>query len=241
MGARNSDLLQNRLLAALPERDQWDMAGDLTLVDLAARDVLYEPRNHIKDVHFPTTAVVSMLATMEDGSQAEIATVGNEGMSGFPVFLGADRAPHLAITQVAGRALEMPAALFEKHVERSSHVRLLMQKYTQAIFNQVSQTAACNRLHPVEERCARWLLMTRDRAGSDEFGLTHDFIAIMLGVRRASVTLAIGTLTQAGFIGNGRGRVRILNATGLEEVSCECYAANRDEYERLMRDYQDSK
>jgi hypothetical protein len=172
---------------------------------------------------------------MDDGSSIEIATIGNEGIVGIPVFLGAQSmgARDLYQVQVPGDVLAMEASAFLSAAQREP-LRGLVQRYAQALFTQVTQQVACNGLHSVEERCSRWMLLTHDRVGSNDFPLTQEFLAQMLGVRRASVTLAAGALQRAGFIRYGRGRVTINDREGLENASCECYRIMRTEFDRLL-------
>lgn len=227
-------LVGNRLLAALPPEALERLGPDLDAVTLGQKDVIYRSNHLISHVYFPVTGVVSLVTVMEDGATAEIATVGNEGMVGLPVFLGTGMVPHQAFVQVPGDAFRIEAAAFREEAERWGPMTRIMQRYTQAIFTQVAQSAACNRLHSVEERCARWLLMTHDRVISDEFPLTQEFLSQMLGVRRASVSVIARLLQHAGLIRYRRGRVTILDRQGLESASCECYHIISSEYERLL-------
>ena len=172
---------------------------------------------------------------MKDGEAIEAATVGNEAMIGVPLLLGTKSIPTQVVAQIPGDALRMKAEVFIREVYWGSPLHTLLLRYMQTLMNQFVQTAACNRLHCVEERCCRWLLMTHDRVESDEFVLTQEFLSIMLGVRRASVSEVAATLQQAGFISYQRGRITILNREGLESASCECYQAIKQENERLLR------
>ena len=198
--------------------------------------MLYERGATITTVFFPVSAVVSLLTTMQDGMGVEIATIGNEGMVGHPLFLGSESIParELAQVQVPGDLLSLDASTFEAEITPNGPLREVVQRYVQALFSQISQQVACNGLHSVEERCCRWLLLTHDRVDIDEFPLTQEFLAQMLGVRRASVTLAAGTLQNAGFIEYRRGRLRIIDREGLESASCECYQVIADEFDRLL-------
>jgi CRP-like cAMP-binding protein len=225
---------RNRLLASLPGGDREQLRPLLEPVRLDFKQVLYAPNEPIAHVYFPLDAVVSLLTVMEDGASVEIGTVGNEGMVGLPVFLGADSLPSQAFSQVPGDALRMEAPVFREAAERLPALRRAMHRYTQALFNQVAQSAACNRLHSLEERCARWLLMTHDRVGTDRFQLTQEFLAQMLGTRRPSVSVAAGMLQQAGFIRYSRGRITVADREGLEGASCECYEVIRQEFDRLL-------
>jgi CRP-like cAMP-binding protein len=225
---------QNWLLAALTPEDWERLSPHMEVVFLPLKEVLYEPNEPVHHVYFPLSGVYSLLSVMENKAIIEFATVGKEGMAGLPVFLEATSMPSRAISQVAGDSVRVPAAVFKEAVQQSPAFERLLLRYTQALFNQVVQSAACNRLHAMNERCARWLLLTHDRAGTDQFVLTHEFLAQMLGVRRATVTVTAGILQQAGLIRYSRGRLTILNRLGLEAASCECYAVIRREYERLV-------
>jgi len=177
--------------------------------------------------------VFSLVIRMRDGGTVEVGTIGNEGFVGAPVFLGADKSPTTAFCQVPGDALRM-ADDFRKEVRRGGPFHDLVRRSTQAMVNQISQTVACNHLHSVQERMCRWLLMTHDRAGGDEFFLTQEFLAQMLGVRRPSVTVVAGILQHAGLIRYRRGRMAVLDRKGLEEGACECYGVVRREFDRLL-------
>lgn len=202
----------------------------LTQVSLEIRDVVYLAGERIAHVYFPTGSVLSVLTIMSDGSAVEIGTFGNEGVSGSQIILGGDRPPSQTICQVAGDAYVMPVAAFHLHFETASTFRALMRSYTQALFNFMGQSIACNRLHSINERCARWLLLTHDRVGRDAFDLTQEFLAIMLGVHRPSVSAAAAALQEAGFIRYHRGHLEIRDRAGLESASCECYAISAEEF-----------
>jgi CRP-like cAMP-binding protein len=171
---------------------------------------------------------------MKDGEAIEAATVGNEAMIGVPLLLGTTQMPMRAIAQIPGDALRMKAYVFQREVSWGCQLHTLLLRYTQTLMNQFAQTSACNRLHSVEQRCCRWLLMTRDRIQSDKFPLTHEFLSLMLGVRRASVSEVAATLQKAGLIRYHRGKVTILDSERLEAGSCECYGAIKQEIERLL-------
>jgi CRP-like cAMP-binding protein len=225
----------NRLLDALPPEEYQQLLGDSTAATFRLKDVLLTPGKAIDTVYFPQGAVISLLTTMDDGSSIEIATIGNEGFVGVPVFLGAQAmgARDFYQVQVPGQMVVMSARAFMVAARRDP-LRGLVQRYAQALFTQVTQQVACNGLHSVEERCSRWMLLTHDRVGSNDFPLTQEFLAQMLGVRRASVTVAAGALQHAGFIHYQRGRVTIINREGLEDASCECYRIMRSEFDRLL-------
>jgi CRP-like cAMP-binding protein len=194
-------------------------------------DVVYRPRARLAHVYFPTDGVVSLRVVMADGRGAEVGTVGNEGVVGAAAALaGGATGNREAIVQLAGHALRMSADAFADAATRPGPLRELVARYAQAFDDQVAQSAACNALHPVEQRAARWLLMTHDRVGRDAFGLTQEFLAQMLGARRPTVSAAAGQLKRAGLIRYRRGRVEVLDRAGLEAAACECYAAIAEAY-----------
>ena len=213
----------NQFLDALPsDIRERILAGAVTEL-LPLRRILFEPDQRIETVRFPVSGVVSLVATMQDGGNVEVATVGREGIVGVPTVLGRSLPKVTAVAQVAGRALAIPAASFVSEVERDEKVASLVHSFVHALFTLIGQNAACNRLHSITQRCARWLLMTQDRVESASFELTHEFLAQMLGARRASVTEAAGTLQDVGAISYRRGVVNVLDRDALEICSCECY------------------
>ena len=224
----------NRLLAALPEPEFRRLQPHLVEVSLPLGQTLHEPGDKIETVYFPTQAMISQVSVMEDGSMVEVGIVGNDGIVGYPVYLGGSYTNTRAMVQIEGTALKLDANLLKAEFDRSPPLQRLLLLYTQAFLAQVSQTAACNRFHPTEERLARWLLQSQDFAASDQLYLTQDFLSNMLGIRRASVTVAAGTLQQAGMIRYNRGRIVILDRTALEATTCECYEIVRQEYDRLL-------
>ncbi len=224
----------NRLLASLGEEDQRDLLSHLEPVVLEYKRPLYDAYQRIEFVHFLESGVASLVNTMADGLAAEVGTVGNEGIVGLPILLGDDLAPSSMYMQVPGRGVRMRAAIFREKMEHSAPLRAIMLRYAHAFFNQVAQSAACAHFHSLEQRCCRWLLMTRDRMPSDEFQLTQEFLAMMLGVRRPGVTLAAGALRRAKLIRYQRGVVTILDRRGLEDTACECYAVAKAEFDRLL-------
>jgi CRP-like cAMP-binding protein len=227
----------NKLLSALARVDRQRIFSNLTTVPAPFKHVFHKQDGQIDDVYFPCSGAWSLTKTMEDGGTAEVATVGNEGMIGSSVFCG-DRQSHTqVIVQVAGDvdAYKMPVAAFMAEMELRGALFNRVIRYHQAQAIQVQQTSACNALHPADQRCCRWLLITRDRVGSDQLKLTHEFLAIMLGVRRPTVTLVVGALEKAGLIVNGdRGVINISDAKGLEAASCECYATVKANFARLL-------
>lgn len=224
----------NRILSAAPAEEYERLSPRLDYVELRRGDVLHEAGEHMPHVYFPYSGTVSVTVQMRDGDQTEIGVVGREGMLGLPLVLGTDTAPLRAFAQVEGGAMRMKAADFREEVARRGGLYELMLRYAQAFFVQTSQTAACNRLHPLEARLPKWLLTTRDLAESDRLELTHEFVAAMLGVRRAGVTEALGQLRSEGLIDYARGHITIQNPEGLGRASCECYSVIRDEYDRLL-------
>jgi CRP-like cAMP-binding protein len=225
----------NLLLDSLPRPDMERLRPHLEAVSVGVRHVIYEPNGPISHVYFPIDCVISLVTYLEDGSSVEMATIGLEGMVGLPIFLGSETMPSRAFGQVPGDALRIKAAAFRAEIERSGPLVRVLNRYTQALFNQVAQTTACNRVHLVEQRCARWLLQTHDRVRSDQFLLTQEFLAQMLGVRRSGVSAAAGLLQKAGLIRYARGRITVLDRSGLESASCECYRVIKREFDRLLK------
>jgi len=208
------------------------------LVKLATRQRIYEPEQPIEDVYFPLNCVLSIVSHMKDGSQIEIGTIGREGMSAFPLLMGASATANDAYCQVPGRAIRVKASLFRELDATNEGFRQLLDRYLQSYVNMLGQLAACNRLHSIYERCARWLLMSHDRVDFDEIPLTHEYLAMMLGTGRSGVTIAAATLQQAGFIRYAHGKIQILDRKGLEGVACECYQVAREQFGGLLRHVQ---
>ena len=222
----------NHLLGALETDDLARLANDLEYVALRPHDVLYEPHAAIEYVYFPTLGCVSMINITPEGC-VEVGTIGREGMVGVPILLGAESEPTRALVQVDGDAYRIARAPFLEAIEASDAMQSILLRYVMALFNQVAQSVACNRLHSLEARCARWLLMTHDRVDGDKFELTQEFLSYMLGVHRPAVTLAAGLLQRAGFIHYTRGRISVTDRAGLERASCSCYQATRDDFASL--------
>ncbi|WP_199100560.1 Crp/Fnr family transcriptional regulator [Dyella sp. ASV21] len=229
-----SDPRQNRLLAALPDAEWTRWAPHLEPVDMPLGKVLYESGSRLSHVYFPTTSIVSLLYVMEDGASAEIAVVGNEGIVGISLFMGGESTPSRALVQSAGQGFRLKADLMLQEFNRAGPVLHLLLRYTQALITQMSQTAVCNRHHSLDQQLCRWLLLSLDRLHSKELVMTQELIANMLGVRREGVTEAAGNLQQAGLIRYQRGHITVLDRTGLEGRTCECYAVVKKEYDRLL-------
>lgn len=224
---------RSQLLNLLSERDLAALPG-LELLTLESRHLVFDVNVPIEYAYFPLDCVISIVGVMSDGSAVESATVGNEGVVGIPLFLGTDRSSQQAFCQVPGDTARIPGSAFRKLLETSVPFRTTVARYTQALFTQVSQTSACNRLHAVRPRAARWLLQTHDRVGRDDFNLTQLFLAQMLGVRRATVTEVAGELQKAGLIRYSYGEITIIDRVGLETVACECYRIIDSEFARLL-------
>ena len=234
--SKTAELLpENKLLAALTAKCYKRLLPELEEVNLPLGKILYIPKQPIKFVYFPRLAAVSMVNIFEDGSMVEVGVVGREGVVGTPLLSGDDVSPHQAIVQIADGGWRMRTSIFKRELESNGELADISRRYSQALFTQVAQTAACNRVHPIVERLARWLLLMQNRMESDVLQLTHEFISTMLGTRRAGVTIAAGQLQKAKIITYQRGKVTILDQQKLEEASCECYRIVRDEYDRLLQ------
>jgi CRP-like cAMP-binding protein len=231
---QSCDAARNLLLCALPAAERERLFPYLQPVTFSLGQILWEPGERIHHCYFPTNSVISLLYTMQDGCTAEMGLVGNEGMLGIPVFLGGESTCSRALVAAAGDALMLAAKLIREEFARPGSFQQLMLRYTQAFLTQVSQTAVCNRLHSVEQRLCRWLLLCHDRRNSLDLLMTQEVIANMLGGRRESVTVAAGHLQDAGLIQYWRGCIKILDRVGLELIACECYRALEDETDRLF-------
>ena len=204
-------------------------------LSLPTRHIIYDAGHPIDYVYFPYTAVVSLLTVLKNGTAVEVGTVGNEGMVGVSLFLGVDTIPGKATVQIPGEAMRMKAPVFVEEIKQGGALPSLLHRYTYAMLVQISQTAACNRLHTLEERLCRWLLMTHDRVQDDEYPLTQEFLGQMLGVSRPRVYLAANLVQKAGLIRYTRGKITILDRPGLEASACECYKAVQEEFNRIYR------
>jgi CRP-like cAMP-binding protein len=226
----------NRLLGLLTPADYGRLCPHLQSVPLEYRKSLYQANTRIDFVWFIETGVGSLVNTMVNGDASEVGTIGNEGIVGLPLLFGDNRTPTAVYIQVPGAGLKMKATLFARELAESASMRKVMLHYAHAFFNQVAQSAACNQVHSLQQRCCRWLLMTHDRMQSDEFMLTQEFLAMMLGVQRTGVSAAAGALQRAGLILYKRGNVTIIDRGGLEHQSCECYGISKREFDRLLSD-----
>lgn len=227
---------QNHLLAALPPEDFKRLLPSLESVVMPLGEMVYEPGRHMYHAYFPTTSIVSLHYVTESGASAETAGVGNEGVVGVTIFMGGDTTSSSAVVQTAGHAFRMDAHVLKQEFSRGGFMQGLMLRYTQALMTQMSQSAACNRHHSVEQRLCRWLLLTLDRCSSPELVMTQELVASMLGVRREGITEAAGNLQRAGLINSRRGHISVVQREGLEAAACECYAVVKKEMARLLDD-----
>lgn len=225
---------QNHLLAALSPDVQRRLYSKLELVPLKLREVLYEPRGRVNHVYFPTDSIISVQYLFENGSSTAVQIVGNEGLLGLNLLLGADFTPSRSLVQSAGYAYRLPRRRVEEEFKRHGELMMLMLRYTQATITQISQTAVCNRKHEIDEQLCRWLLLSLDRLSHDHLTMTQEFIASMLGVRREGVTQAASNLQEQGVISYSRGKIKVIDRAKLEELSCECYGVVKKETEQLL-------
>ena len=230
-----SDPRNNYLIAALPVSEWERWLPQLEAVELPLGRVLYESGRTLSHVYFPTTAIISLLYALEDGTSVEISVVGNEGLVGIPLFMGGESTPSRAVVQSAGHGFRLPAHTIKEEFERAP-VQHLLLRYTQALITQMAQTAVCNRHHLLDQQLCRWLLLSLDRLQGNELVMTQELIANQLGVRREGVTEGALKLQQAGLIRYARGHITVLDRKGLERRVCECYAVVKKEYDRLLPD-----
>lgn len=228
MSSAKSPPVSNRLLAALPKKDYQTLQRHLEEIPLVLGEIIYQPNAPVSDVYFPNSGIVSLLAGDDERTTLEVGLVGKEGMVGLGIFLGVDSSLNRAVVQGAGSAMKMKAAAFRKESYNGAFSRLL-RRYSHSVLTQIQQSAVCNQFHSVNARLARWLLMTHDRMGDDEFQLTQEFLSNMLGVRREGVSKAASELQKRKMITYSRGRLKVLDRAGLEAASCTCYQIIRDE------------
>lgn len=233
--AKKNGPAANRLLAALPKKERQRLLPELEPVTLIFGDILFEPGDRLRHVYFPDDSIISLLAAVEDRELLEVGMVGNEGMAGLPVFMGVKESHARGLVQGAGGAMRMKAATLRREAGNGGALPKLLLRYTHSLLTQISQSAACNRFHPVNARLARWLLMTHDRVAGDEFRLTQEFLSHMLGVRREGVTLAAGALQKQQLISYSRGHLQILDRAGLRAASCTCYGVIKEEYDNSAK------
>ncbi len=224
----------NQLLAALPKKDYQRLLPKLELVTLSFGDILYEPEDVITHVHFPNDSIISLLSAVAERSTLEVGMVGNEGMSGISIFMGVDVSSNQFLVQGSGTAVRMKAAALGDESNNLGSLHRLLRRYSHSLMTQISQSAACNRFHNVDARLARWMLMTHDRMGADEFQLTQEFMSNMLGVRREGVSKAAGELQKKKLIKYSRGLITVLNRKGLEKVACNCYQLIKNESDNFL-------
>ena len=234
-GAPRSDgSPRNKILRLLPAAELAALVERSELIEVKSKQILFEPEQKLEFAHFPEDCIISLVTVMDDGDQVEAMTVGNDGFSGIPVFHEVETSKQKGCGQISGTALRIGVKDFQHLARELPGLRRLLHRYSEFVFETVAQSAACNRLHVIEQRCARWLLMSEDRVGRDSFDLTQEFLAEMLGVRRPGVTVAMGILEKAGLIAHGRGNITVVNRPGLEKASCECYRTIRARQAKLI-------
>ena len=226
--------VRNLLLKLLPESELEAVLAVSESVDVETKDIIFRRGETIPFIHFPHDCVISLVTELQDGNSVEAMTVGCDGFAGLAVFHGVPSSRLTGIGQISGTSRRIRAEDFRRLIRECGELNRLLHRYSQYVFETVSQSAACNRMHVIEQRCARWLLMSEDRVGRNNFDLTQEFLAEMLGVRRPGVTVAMGALEKAGLISHGRGRIAVVDRPGLEKVSCECYRAIRERQEQLL-------
>lgn len=227
-------MIRNKILSLLPPAEQAAVLERAEMVTVQTREIVFNREEPIRYAHFPEDCVISLVTELEDGNQLEAMTVGNDGYAGIATFHGVPSSRLKARGQITGRSRRITVEDFRKLSAECPGLNRLLHRYSQFVFETVSQSAACNRLHVIEQRCARWLLMSHDRVGRDKFDLTQESLAEMLGVRRPGVTVAMGVLKKAGLIAHGRGNVTVVNRPGLEKASCECYRTIRERQTKLI-------
>jgi CRP-like cAMP-binding protein len=230
-----SALRANAIFEGLQSSDLAALTESAELIELNVRDTIYAAEESIDEVFFPIDSVLSVVTRMDEGGMIEVGTIGREGCSAIPLIMGAETTANDCYCQVPGRAIKIQAERFHELRDRVPAFRALLDRYLQAYVNFLGQLAGCNRLHTVYERSSRWLLMTHDRVGRDSISLTHEYLAMMLGSRRSGVSIALSTLRRAGYIAYSRGSIDILDRSGLEDTTCECYAVAQKQFGGTFR------
>lgn len=236
MATASRQLIKNRLLSALPDEEYGQLESKLERVSLSLGEILFEPPDPIRNVYFPVSSIISFLAELPNGDSVEVGLAGNEGFAGVDVVLGIGKASKVATVQGAGDALRIATPALKAAFDRGGKLQQYLLQYTHALMSQISASVLCNVRHRIDGRLARWLLMYCDGIGSEEFYLTHEFMANMLGIRRASVSVIAKQLQDEGLVNYNRGQFRILNREGLEAKTCECYPVVKEEFDNLYRD-----
>jgi CRP-like cAMP-binding protein len=231
---RSDSAIRNKILMLLPPNELSAIEERSEVVEVKSKQLLFQPGEKLEYVHFPENCVISLVTVMKDGDQVEAMTVGSDGFAEVAVFHGVETSSNKGIGQITGTARRLSIKDFRDLVEECSGLHRLLHRYAEFVFETVAQSAACNRLHVIEQRCARWLLMSEDRVGRNRFDLTQEFLAEMLGVRRPGVTVAMGILEKAGLIAHGRGNITVVDRAGLEKASCECYRTIRARQAKLI-------
>jgi CRP-like cAMP-binding protein len=226
--------VRNLLLRLLPESELDAVLAAAEDIDVETKEIVFRRGEPIRYIHFPHDCVISLVTELEDGNSVEAMTVGCDGFVGLAAFHGVASSRLTGIGQISGRSRRIPVDEFRRLASECEELNRVLHRYSQYVFECVSQSAACNRMHVIEQRCARWLLMSEDRVGRNHFDLTQEFLAEMLGVRRPGVTVAMGALEKAGLISHGRGRIAVVDRPGLEKVSCECYRVIKERQDELL-------
>ena len=232
--AARATAVRNHLLALLPDDELAAVLAVSETVEVAAKQLICRRGDEMRFIHFPHDCVISLVTELQDSSSVEAMTVGCDGFAGMAVFHGVNASRLTLIGQISGTAHRIASPQFRQLVAECEGLDRLLHRYSQFVFETVSQSAACNRMHVIEQRCARWLLMSEDRVGRNHFDLTQEFLAEMLGVRRPGVTVAMGALEKAGLISHGRGRIAVTDRPGLERAACECYAVIKERQRELL-------
>lgn len=241
VSAPTPDPKQNRILAALPGEDYARLLPDLELIEMPLGWTMSESGDHVNFLHFPTSGIVSLIYDLEDGSSSEIALVGNEGMVGISIFMGGESMPSSTEVQSVGHAYRLSRKIMKREFALGGKLQHLALLYTQALISQTSQTAVCNQHHSLEQQLCRWLLMSMDRLHANELVITQEMIGNLLGVRRESVTQALGQLQKDGLVTSTRGHITVVDRPKLEKRVCECYSVVKEEYDRLLPSVRGSK